>query len=369
MVDVDVHLTLFLHRDDRRIDHGSGGNLVPHVSAAARARPRVLGEVLRRWRIGFGDFRPHAVGEARLDGDVHRRDGDLLPRRAHYHADGLGIPPPVELPAAVEPVIAPLVHVEPGAHDHQFLHQLRKVRLELERQRDVGQRAAAPEDHFARVLADGVDHEIRGVLRHRLDGGASRREHRHFIRIVISAGVPGPLVSELAVHGFPQSGFLARIDQRELGALRDRDVPVTRQLQHPEGPLGTGLHLAVPGDDADADHLDAGGLQQHHERLIVRPGGAADVLIDEDLLLGAGTRRRHQHQAEASREHPFRATVNDHGGETLPNRPAEPRGCRRPGSPPRASRKADTGPARGNSSPGSHIRTRISARTAPAARI
>src|SRR5581483_5657482 len=104
VIDVDVHVELFLSGNDRGIHHGGGGEFIPH-----EAVHRILGEVPRDWCVSLGDGRFHSRVHVSLNGNINRRDGDLLPRRTHGDAHRFGIEPPVEFSTTVNGVDAAFV--------------------------------------------------------------------------------------------------------------------------------------------------------------------------------------------------------------------------------------------------------------------
>ena len=190
-------------------------------------------------------------------------------------------------------MVATLIHVEARAHEHELLGERGNLRVEAERQSDGRERTPDVQRHLVRVLPDLLDHEERAVQIDRLQRRHARRRCRHFIGRVVTPGIPRAFVRELAELRLPCSGQVARVDQRERGALCHRNLAVASQLQHAQHVRGAGFDPGVAGRDRDTEHLDVGRLQHRERRNHVGPERRA-ILVDEHFLLRrlAGGRRR-----------------------------------------------------------------------------
>ncbi len=178
-------------------------------------------------------------------------------------------------------------------------------RIELQRQGKIGQRAASPEHHFARILVHHLDDEFRrgagrglNVRRAFLHG---RNDVGSVIGLVVDGGAvgfeavgPASLVFQLAVQSFPALGFFLGVEQREFGTLDHRNVGALGNLQHAQHVLGLFLHPLVAADRGDAEDVKLVRLQEDQKGLLVAGAGAAGVLVDDDFdfLGGCGGRKQ-----------------------------------------------------------------------------
>ena len=122
-----------------------------------------------------------------------------------------------------------------AAHDHEALDPLRQGRIELERQRDVGQRAERDQQQFAGVLVRQPQDRECGVL------GLGRRASRRV-----------PDIAE-AVAPMHVGGIGRRMQQRIGAAGVDRHVVTPGDFAQLQGIAHGVLEADVAGGDGQAD--------------------------------------------------------------------------------------------------------------------
>ena len=204
--------------------------------------------------------RPESSGVVGLDDRVVPRHvpADELQRqpRLQDDGDGVGVHPHVELRhrALVADVVGD------RAHDDAALHAAGEGRIAPHGDGDVGQRPERDEGQVPRVTVRGGEE--------RVDGVAGR------------GGAPGEREPDVAHPVGPVDVLagLERDDERGVGARVDGHVH-TAQLGHVEGVLHGEIEGHVAGDDPDADDVDVGVTQRHHEGDGVVTGG---VGVDEE---------------------------------------------------------------------------------------
>ena len=196
--------------------------------------------------------------------------------------------------------IAPLSAYKSAAHHDEFLGQRGDLGVELQRQRKIGQRAACPQHHFARILVHHLHDEFRRGAGSGLNVGRAflhrRNDVGRVVGLVVDGGAigfesvsPASLVFKLAVQGFPALGFFLGIEQGEFGALDHRDVGALGNLQHAQHVLRLFFHPLVAADRGDAENVKFVRLQENQNGLLVAGSGPAGVLVDDDFdFLGGG---------------------------------------------------------------------------------
>ncbi len=198
------------------------------------------------------------VGDKSLVRNVEADHRDVDPALEHAPR-GLGVGPDVELGGRGAVALA-----DRSAHQHDPLRA--RVGLEREQERDVRQRPNRNHGELPVVLADLACEEADGMLGDRL---ARRRREI------------GAVETGLAVDVRRNR---ARPHERVRGALRDRHIRATAQLEHAQRVHGRLLDGLVADDGRHADELDLGRGHREHQRDRVVVAGVA---VDED-------RRRHQ---------------------------------------------------------------------------
>jgi hypothetical protein len=96
------------------------------------------------------------------------------------------------------------LRTQAATHEHQFLRQLRELRVERNGQREVGHRPALVDRYFAWIFVHHPDQEVRRVLAGRFRGGLAFGQRRHDRNFVPPALIPCAGVGDFAVTLLPQ---------------------------------------------------------------------------------------------------------------------------------------------------------------------
>ena len=228
---------------------------------------------------------------------------------------GLRIEPEIELVARTGREFRIVgLRVQAAAHDDDAPRALGEVRVDGDREGDVGERPRGVHRDLVGVGMHLADQEMRRILRNRGGMRFPLEERR---------GVPGPREGsgsalparqgELlaprpepghTAHQRPrQAGFLFGSHQGKHRSQRNRHVAAADQFQHAQGVPRLIIAPGVSRDHGDAEHLDLRGLQQHHHRHLVRTTRAGAVLIDQHQALAGrvGGGRRHHARGQCHR--------------------------------------------------------------------
>src|SRR6266478_901060 len=291
VVNIDIHVELLLSGDDRRIDQGSRGEFIPH-----KTFDRVLRQVASDRRIRFGDSRSDGWVHQRLDGNVDGRDRDLFPGRAHRYPDSFRIKPPVKFAPSINARDAAVVGVHPAAHQDQLFRERRHFWIKPQGEGNVGQRAAGPHHHFARILAYHADDEAGSSFVESFDVRSPLHQRRNHVGIVISLAkrrrrtfralgknAPTAFIAELPVESLPAFRLFLGIQQRELRALRDGNISAARDFKQSQRALRFFLYPLIAAYGGNAQNVKLIRLEENQDGLHVGCGRTPRVLIDDDL--------------------------------------------------------------------------------------
>ena len=128
-------------------------------------------------------------------------------------------------------------------------------------EREVGERSGGDNGYFVRVFVNHADQEVRGVFIGRFGGGRAFGHRRNFpgaVNGVAGGEIPGALINDLAVHGFPATDVFLGIDEREGGAWHDRNIGAADNFHQAQGVLDFFGEPSVAGDDGDAEDVSVG---------------------------------------------------------------------------------------------------------------
>ena len=187
--------------------------------------------------------------------DVPSHELDRQPRPQH-DVDGVRIDPHVELGDRVR--VADVIG--DGTHHDAAGDPLGQRGIALERHGDVGERAERDQRERPGVLVRRRQQGVDGVDPGRLAPGQVEPDVAHAVDTV---DVLGGLERELQRRGLPD------VDRHRRAAQLDGVQRVLHRLRQ--------RHVA--GDDADADDVDVGVAECHHQRHGVVAGG---VGVDEE---------------------------------------------------------------------------------------
>ncbi len=227
----------------------------------------------------------------------------MWPRGGEDDVGGFGVPADVEGHAgAVEDLVGELVGLaggvegdggrETAALEGEVFGERGEGVVETDGEGEVGDGAEREDGDFVRVLVDDAGEEGGGDAFTGLDGGFAFAHGRDDVRAVRSdagygvVGGPGlgpcAFVSHVAVELLPAAAGGLRVDEREAGAVEDRDVGVSGELQHAKGVGDAFFVPTVAGLDGDAEDLDGGVVEEHEHGLHGGVAGAVGVLVDDD---------------------------------------------------------------------------------------
>src|SRR5579864_2187806 len=316
---IDVHVKGLLFGDNAGIDRRQGGQFIPKKFFVGP-----LADVLRSGRAGLRDLLDHGFGHVSFHGNVDGGHGDLVPRRPQDDMHRLGIPPKIEFAAIGGRPSQSRDGGDASTHDHQFLSQFRHLRIEADGLGQVGERPARINGHFARILVDHPDDEMRRVLLFRPQRRISFWQIRNFKGAVIQARVPGSgvdasgwrvnlllipraLIADHTVQFLPASDLFFAVDQGEDGAGINFHVLMPGQFKHAQSVCDFLVAPLVSADDGYSESLDLWGLEHDEKGLLVGSRRSTRVLI-EDHFPAILPRTGQHHDEKEQQRTPNRVT-------------------------------------------------------------
>ena len=127
----------------------------------------------------------------RLDRNVGRRADDFLPRRAQNDFRRFRIEPEIEfVPRIVQKFRIVGLRTQAAAHEDEFLRQFRELRIERNRQREVGHRPALIDRDLMRILVHHANQKMRRIFVGRLGRRLPLRQRRHDRRLHATSAHP-----------------------------------------------------------------------------------------------------------------------------------------------------------------------------------
>src|SRR5581483_12344400 len=122
------------------------------------------------------------------------------------------------------------VWAQASAHEHQFLRQLRELRIDGNRLRKVGHGPAFVNRDLVRVFVNHANQEMRGIFAGRVGCGLTFRQRRDNKWLVPPAVIPSTGVSNFPEALLPQLSFVAAADQRKSSTGNDGNIGAPENL-------------------------------------------------------------------------------------------------------------------------------------------
>ena len=174
--------------------------------------------------------------------------------------------------------------IQAGPHEHQFLGQRGKLRIDGNGHGQIRHRPTLVDRHLVRILVHHAHQKMRGVFLRRLGCRLPFRYLAQLVGSVIEPRSPCAQPRNRAKTLLPLLGSLLRSHQGILGTQHHGDVGAPNKFEHSQRVGNFFRKPLIAGHHGDAQDFRLRRLNQQEDRLLVCSSWTSRVLIDDDLV-------------------------------------------------------------------------------------
>ncbi len=204
-----------------------------------------------------------------------------------------------------------------SSHKNEFLGEFRKLRIEGNREREIGHRPTFINRHLVRIFVNHAEDKVSRILVRWLGRWRSFWEWRNNGRLMPPAIIPGPRIRDLAITLLPILRLVACAHQRKSRTRNYGNIGAPDNFKQSQRVSHLLIAPLIPADHSDAKNLNLRRLDHQQQSLHVASAGARAVFVDDDLAARLGetsfSRKKQQHEEQKVVFH----GIGDSSGERI----------------------------------------------------